>query len=75
METIILTLSSHLCCFLELAHYWGPELGPGTFTAWAATDWVGVGCGWQTRSCTYEALFASWMSQVVWVLKHLVTQF
>lgn len=34
-----------LLSFLELAHYWGPELGPRTLTAWAAPDRVGVGCG------------------------------
>lgn len=32
-----------LLSFLELAHYWGPELGPGTLAARAAADRVGVG--------------------------------
>lgn len=39
-------ISSHHCCpFLELAHHWGPEPGPGAISARASADWVGVGVG------------------------------
>lgn len=40
-----LNLELPLLSSLELAHYWGPELGPGTLAAWAAADRVGLGCG------------------------------